>query len=712
MHAKRYLDPLARVTSAATERRLQQSRKKRKRGEAGDFSSADVLRLTQVHVEGFDMGQVWEQARRILSLSNEDIEKAISERIPPTTGNGEPTVIPSDSPHENSHNEPPKFDEEGFEEERRTADEASDGDEVGQGDQDEAELASSDDGQDHMEDEGVDIQSMDNFDLNNEKLLGRGEDTAGVFIPDKNGLNDGFFSLEDFNKQSQFLEQLDARGELNEADGSEDEEIDWTANPLKAPLPPNAPPSRGDNDDEQGSTDDEDEDGPIFGNADLDAPDSEQDSNIDGDDAMQNTNDIKYADFFAPPARQVTKRAHRRALPKTQPPAKSLEESEVDIQQTIAAVRRDIFEDDVAQGEPSSEDQWNAPLDGERSGRSNHQRRQAALAAEIRKLEAANVAKRDWTLSGEARAADRPINSLLEEDLEFERAGKPIPVITNEVSEDIEALIKRRIVAREFDEVIRRRPENLATGDHVRRGRLELDDTKPQQSLADIYEAEHLKTNDSAGYVDPSDAKLKEQHAAIETLWKEVSAKLNGLSSLHFKPKPPTATITVVADVPTITMEDARPSAGGDVNGTSMLAPQEVYQVGQGRTRDDRVREVVRKGGAVIGREEMGRDERRRARRREKERARKKGGGVDPRKASGGVVADGKESGHRTTTSGGKTRLKRDEAKHVAATLQKGGVRVIGSKGEIRDVQGREVKDGATVTSSGNRRDAGAAFRL
>merc|ERR1712187_257400 len=85
-------------------------------------------------------------------------------------------------------------------------------------------------------------------------------------------------------------------------------------------------------------------------------------------------------------------------------------------------------------------------------------KQRAHIADEIRRLEAANVAKKEWMLSGEARAAERPMNSLIEEDLEFERIGKPVPVVTTEVSESIEDLVKRRILAKEFDEIIRRRP--------------------------------------------------------------------------------------------------------------------------------------------------------------------------------------------------------------------------------------------------------------
>ena len=652
-----------------------------------------------MHVEGFDLTQIWEQARKILNASNEETETALREGSLPRVVNPESKILPGAS-GDDDNREGSLESGDGWDPDR-----GSEADEVGQLDDEEVEKALRQDRQNPVTEGGSadtssieDDRAGENDGRNDGESSESAEDSGRVIQPDKYGLNDAFFSIDDFNKQSQLLEQQDARGEPIDEDASEDEAIDWSADPLKARSSQDERPLQGNSDGEQDSADDDDDDGPTFGNADLDASDSEQDLQVEDVDVMQNTNDIRYDDFFAPPARVGNKKTHRRALPKTQPPAQSIPQTELDIQRTISGVRRDIFEDDVSPGEQSDEAPSDASAHGQASGRSSHQRRQAALAAEIRRLEAANVAKRDWTLSGEAGAADRPINSLLEEDLDFERAGKPIPVITNEVSEDIEALIKRRIIAREFDEVIRRRPDNLVTGDRVRRGRFELDDTKPQQGLAEIYEAEHLKKVDPEGYVDPDNAKLKEQHAAIEALWKEVSAKLDGLSSLHFKPKPPTATINVVADVPAIMMEDARPTAGGAVDGTSMLAPQEVYQVGQDRTREERVREVVRKGGAVVGREEMERDERKRARRREKERARKRGG-VEGKKKR---VGDVKEASAKSE----KAQRKRDETKQVEATLKRGGVRLIDRKGEIRDVQGRKMTIGPGT------RGSGASFRL
>lgn len=40
----------------------------------------------------------------------------------------------------------------------------------------------------------------------------------------------------------------------------------------------------------------------------------------------------------------------------------------------------------------------------------------------------------------------RPVNSLLEEDLEFERVVKPVPVVTEESVSSLEELIKMRIL--------------------------------------------------------------------------------------------------------------------------------------------------------------------------------------------------------------------------------------------------------------------------
>ncbi|KAH7125202.1 U3 small nucleolar ribonucleoprotein complex, subunit Mpp10 [Dendryphion nanum] len=522
------------------------------------------------------------------------------------------------------------------------------------------------------------------------------DEPAETYQPDPNGLNDGFFSIDDFNRQSEFFEQQDERGE---PPASDDDEVDWDGDPF-AKAAGNAS-----NDDDAFSENESDEEGgPTFGNMDLNAPEGASDDEDDEDDLLEdgdldgrgdtgNANNIMYADFFLPPPTKAGKNKNKNKNKKGRPhphnfPSKADatdndqgEEEEDDLKRTISAVQRDLFED---------EDDLDAPSDAEslsdldpsdpKSRRSTHERRQHKLAEQIRRLESENVAKRAWQLSGEVSSRARPMNSLLEEDLGFEHLGKPVPIITAEVSESIEALIKRRILASEFDEIHRRRPDDLATGPKTRRGQMDIvDDTKSSKPLGDLYEEEFRRQNDPS-FVDARDEKLKKEHELIESLWKNVSAKLDSLSSWHYKPKPAAANLEIRVDAPVITMEDARPTAGSDVASASALAPQEVYKPGDEKTKG----EVVTKGGAPIAREEMTREQKESARRRAKSRAKKRG-----------LNEPAAQTAHKTDKKGDMKgrKEKEKEKKDLIGTLKKGGVQVIGKKGQVTDVEGKEVRE-------------------
>lgn len=77
---------------------------------------------------------------------------------------------------------------------------------------------------------------------------------------------------------------------------------------------------------------------------------------------------------------------------------------------------------------------------------SRHERRLLQLASQISVLEQENVGKKHWATTGEAQSRDREKDSLLEEDLDFERMGKVAPQVTEEQTQGIEALIKKRIL--------------------------------------------------------------------------------------------------------------------------------------------------------------------------------------------------------------------------------------------------------------------------
>ena len=657
--------------------RLKELRKKRKRGET-DEELGEVLKIRKVHTQGFEVEQVWEQAKRVIDALRGDAERGLRE-----LGR---TQEESDEEQEQEEGEVEflKFDEDGFEVgsddesmEEQEEDALESGSEAEVGD----EIGSEDDV------EMPELNNEDDFEEDEESE----EEATGIFTEDPNGLNDGFFSIDEFNKQTEFLEQADENADPYTGEVSDEEDIDWDANPMTATAKPVSSSRRAaamDIDDAEEGSEEDDGEGPTFGNMDLNAPegdsdDGDEDSEMDAevDTAGDNTNDVLYKDFFEPPPRKAGK-GERQAnyLDRQSRKSKAAEsDDEAGIERAMADVKRDLF-DDMSDQADSEDALSEVDAADPKSRRSAHERRQAKLAEEIRRLEAASVAKREWTLSGEARAVDRPKDSLLEKDLDFERTGKPVPVITAEVSESIEDLIKRRILAQEFDEVIRRRPDSLSTPANTRRGAFELDDTKNQQSLAEMYEEEHVKANNPDAYVSKADEKTRKEEKEIEAMWKDVSAKLDALSSWHYKPKPAAPSLTVVSDVATISMEDAQPTTASGMNGgESMLAPQEIYKAGQEKEKIEKG-EVVPKSGAPVARQEMTREEKLRRRRREKERIKKRGGAEINQRPEG---------------------KKAQKNRETIGDLKKGGVKVINKKGEIRDVEGNKVQAATVYNGAG-----------
>ncbi|CAG8446321.1 17284_t:CDS:10 [Acaulospora colombiana] len=166
---------------------------------------------------------------------------------------------------------------------------------------------------------------------------------------------------------------------------------------------------------------------------------------------------------------------------------------------------------------------------------------------------------------------DRPLNSLLEEDLEFDYIAKPVPVITEEVTEKLEDMIKRRILDETFDDVERKRDPNFRP--FLPSKLVEVSTEKSKKSLAEIYEEDYVMQT-TKDLSNEKDEALKKEHQEIENSFKELCYKLDALSNFHYTPKPPKPEITVVTDVPAIAMEEVIPI---NVSDATLLAPEEVY---------------------------------------------------------------------------------------------------------------------------------------
>ncbi|KAF2671550.1 Mpp10 protein [Microthyrium microscopicum] len=661
--SKYYLDPVASAVSNTQLDRLKTSRQNRKRKRRNGEDEEPVLRLKSVVTQGFDAQQIWEQARRIAAAVDVEVQRANEIQ--------EAQLAELDSSS--------KEDEQQYANGTMSLDEESEDDEgaeeLSEMDEDEPGDLEDDDALEDLDNEDEEEDS----DSETEEVQANG----GIRKTDKFGLNDGFFSIDDFNRRTEMLEQQDFQGDQDFDAASDEEDIEWDADPTGIEIldEPQARKSRHhdlneDDEDEDDELDDE-ENGPTFGDMDLFAAEGESeeddDDDIEDDDDGPQVENLKYSDFFEPPAGARGKsKSKKRTLSNGNNAEVAILDDENDMERTMEAVHRDLFSEE---SEPEDDSESGQPVN-----LSTHERRKEVILKQIRELEAINVSKKPWVLSGEARASDRPTNALLEEDLDFERAGKPLPVITKETSEEIEALIKRRILAGEFDEVRRRRPDEAFTSNLGRRGRVfdEDIDAPRKKGLAEVYEEEHLKRTDP-NFVDQRTAKVKKEHAEIEAAWKDVAHKLDSLASFRYRPKPAEMNISVRTDAPAMALEDARPSGvGGDIGTLDQLAPQEIFAPGDVKEKG----KVVTRGGAVIDQVELTREERKRRRRREKERAKKAGGQKEDVKP-GGKPANKKS----------------DEKNQIAGNLKKGGVQIIGKRGDLRDVEGNEVSEAKKATT-------------
>jgi U3 small nucleolar RNA-associated protein MPP10 len=232
-------------------------------------------------------------------------------------------------------------------------------------------------------------------------------------------------------------------------------------------------------------------------------------------------------------------------------------------QETIERLKTSLFDDEEEEDESPQ-----AKL-------SRHERRLVQLSSQIAALEAENVGPKDWATKGEAKARDRPTNSLLDEDLEYERMGKVVPVVTEETTKTIEDLIKRRILDNQFDDVVRQRA--VDPNAFLPSRFMELQDSKSNKSLAEIYEEDYQteKAKEEGRKVTHElDADLEKKHQEIEDLFDDLASKLDALSNARFTPKPPKATIQTVSNVASVNLESALPTTKST---STLLAPEEVY---------------------------------------------------------------------------------------------------------------------------------------
>ncbi|KAG0288403.1 hypothetical protein BGZ96_007834 [Linnemannia gamsii] len=394
--------------------------------------------------------------------------------------------------------------------------------------------------EDNEDDEEEEEEDVDDLDLPVKKKSRTSE------------VDDDFFNLDEFNAMTEKQEQ----DEFDEKEPDEDEEeIDYFADP-----------------DMIDSGDDD------FDDEDMEENENEVDAH-----------DVAYKDFFAPVAIGKT----NRPMPKRRPEQKdnffgkkSNNEGEGEDMEMMDAEEEEENDEAAELNELGDRVSNLFGLDEEEAETQNlskHEQMQRKMKEQIEALEQENVASKDWTKKGEASSSDRPLNSLLEEDLEFETVSKPIPVITAESTQTLEDMIKERILAGNWDDVVRKAaPNNKAFNPS---SRVEISDEKSKKSLAELYEDDYVRQTATAGPVmSEREAALEKKHEEITGLWQDLCVKLDSLSNWHYTPKPVKAELTVVTNAPAISMEEAIPVGVADA---AMLAPEEIYSAGKAPVKGD-----------------------------------------------------------------------------------------------------------------------------
>lgn len=163
---------------------------------------------------------------------------------------------------------------------------------------------------------------------------------------------------------------------------------------------------------------------------------------------------------------------------------------------------------------------------------------------------------------GEARAGERPTNSLVDCHLDFNTATKAPTIITKETTTAIEGLIKQRILDELFDDPILR--ENGGKKKKLNNDDNDMNFTKSKKGLGDIYAdnmSKKLLEMNTDAFLETAlsgpDAPLKRE---IEDISRDLFNQLETLCNFHYTPKVAQIESKIqTQNVASLTIEEALP---------------------------------------------------------------------------------------------------------------------------------------------------------
>lgn len=202
---------------------------------------------------------------------------------------------------------------------------------------------------------------------------------------------------------------------------------------------------------------------------------------------------------------------------------------------------------------------------------SSYELRQERLKKKIGHLERAALEEKGWQLKGEITSNIRPLNSLLEEDLDFDVSARPQLVVTAETNLRLEDIILQRIKDKAWDSVKRKiKPvdEPLEF-----KKKLALNSEKSKESLAQVYEKEYLQEKEKREDDGTTKNEIPPEQIKTTALISNLFSKLDSLSHFYFTPRMVKPEARIISNLPAIQMEEVAPVGVSDA---TLLAPEEV----------------------------------------------------------------------------------------------------------------------------------------
>ena len=209
--------------------------------------------------------------------------------------------------------------------------------------------------------------------------------------------------------------------------------------------------------------------------------------------------------------------------------------------------------------------------------RSEMQRLQAIRDAEDERLLGPH-----WSMMGEVAAKSRPKDSLIETAVTFEHGARPVPEITERVTQALELRIKQRIKNNNFDDVERRVLKTSAADLQTTKRDTEIDAQKSKLSLMDLYEKDYLEKQrrfeQNGETAEPLTEIEKDELKALH-MWQRLSQHLDALSNFYFTPPPSNRDTSareraLEGSAPAVAVE----AVGTQIAAAEVLAPQDHYR--------------------------------------------------------------------------------------------------------------------------------------